>query len=282
MEKGYKVAGIPRELLSMPKELKEWISKANPDMIFHLAAYGNHHHQEDEDEILSANVIKTYLLLKATLDIPYKAFINVSTSSVYGKKSEPMSEKMALDTDTFYGCTKACGEYLVRAFAKRYNKPIVNVRPFSVYGPGEADFRFIPTVIRGLKGEEFTLYPKSVHDWIYIEDFIDGLLGIDAKKLKGKAINIGTGVQTSNKTVVRMLEKISGHKAKYEEVPSKRGFWQASAGDPKHTLEEGLKKTYEYYSNKETLKESLKENPKDSVKDVINESLRMVGQSGFK
>lgn len=246
MKKGQEVRSIPRDLLYNYFELKEYLELEKPDVIIHLAAYGNHSHQKDLDQIVSANIGCTCTLLQASKDIDYKAFINTSTSSVH------------LPRQTFYSASKKATEEICKAFSQEYKKNIISVRPFSVYGPGEADFRFIPTVIRSIKnGEEFSLAPNPTHDWIYIEDFISGVLTVveHAGVLYEKSIDIGTGISYTNRQVVEEIEKISGEKAEYNTGVSKNydsREWvckdeslRSLGWKPKYTLSEGLRKTYE-------------------------------------
>lgn len=256
-----RVAGLPKELLQEPIALREYCEEIKPDYIFHLAAYGNHSNQKNFNEIVATNIIKTALLLDATKFIKYEAFINFGSSSEYGKKDLPMSEETLLEPDTFYGATKAASTLLSRAFAGQYAKPVVTVRPFSVYGEGEAEFRFIPTIIKGLVEEAPTpvvLEPK--HDWIYVQDFIDGVIRVikNVDKLAGRVINIGTGLQYSNIEVVNVLEKVSGQTLMIDPFGDARPYdndtWVADNSrlrllgwQPKHTLSEGLYKTYVYY-----------------------------------
>jgi nucleoside-diphosphate-sugar epimerase len=156
------------------------------------------------------------------------------------------SSSVTLNTDTFYSATKLCAEHVCNAFAIKYNKSIRNIRPYSVYGEGEASFRFIPTVISKLhNGEEMMLDEYATHDWIYIEDFIDALLNGYSE--------IGTGIKTTNIEIVRTLEDISGKKLKYK--PSKlRSYdnknWVAKEGVKHISLEEGLLKTYKHYAKR--------------------------------
>lgn len=256
---GYMYHLIEREDYYKPN-FKENLEALNPSLIVHMGAYGNHSSQQDDQETFEANVVKTYLLLDATKDIPYEAFINIGSSSEYGKKSYPMREDMVPEPLTMYGGTKAAGTMLARAFAKKYNKPIATVRPFSIYGPGEAEHRFIPTVIKSLiKGEELFLDPQPYHDWTYIEDFLDGVLTVidSIKLLQGNAINIGTGMQYRNQEVVSMLELITGLKTKILKTDIKRtdsSTWVADnktlrlcGWKPKTKLLDGLRKTYEAY-----------------------------------
>ena len=251
------VIGLMRELLAQTEALKAYIDDVKPDYIFHLGAYGNMASQTGEQEIFQANVVNTWNLLSATKDTPYKLFINFGSSSEYGKKTSPMTERDLPETETFYGASKVAGTYLARAFAKQFNKPIVTVRPFSVYGPREADFRFIPTVIRSLiTGQEMNLDPLPVHDWIYIDDlifFVTNLMSF-SKDLHGDAVNIGSGKCYSNAEVVEMLENISGRKAtlKIVEKPmrSDSGTWQSAWGVQGRSLHAGLKLTYEYFKHR--------------------------------
>ena len=206
-----------------------------------------------------ANIIGTFNMLNASKDVNYRAFVNFGSSSEYGKKFRPMQEEEHILPTSFYGASKAGATHLAYAFAKHYDKPIFTIRPFSVYGPGEAAFRFIPTVIRSLKnGTSFVLDEEAYHDWIFISDFIDGLFLAQDKvgTLDSRVINCGTGRQRTNKEIVKMLEKISGKKALYIPMPNQRPgiseVWMANTDKltrlgwyPKVMTEEGLRACYE-------------------------------------
>jgi nucleoside-diphosphate-sugar epimerase len=248
---------IPRDMYCSYYDLKEYIEAVNPDYIINCAAYGNMAHQKEVDAIYEVNVMNPLRLLEATKDVKYKSLILIGSSSEYGSKSERMSELDMCETNTFYGASKVAQTYLARAFKKQHKKPITVIRPFSIYGPGEADFRFIPTIIRSIKtGEQFNLVKEPSHDWIHIDDFIDGLL--IATKNNVDILNIGTGKEYSNIEVVEMLEEIAKMKANYNEVKQLRGFdsnyWVADNSLLKdlgwhqsHSLLEGLKDCYEKY-----------------------------------
>lgn len=234
---GHQVLPISQELLYQPKELETFFKREKPDYIYHLASYGNMANQKDVAMIVFANLIGSFNMLSASLDIPYKAFYYMSSSSV------------TLPRETYYSAAKAGAERLCFAFNGEAGKPIVILRPYSVYGPGEADFRFIPTVCRALiKGEEIEVDEWAVHDWIYIDDLVSAILHFPIG-LK----HLGTGTQTTNYDVVKALEKISGKKLKYK--PAKlRNYdtnkWVSPQAIPHITLEEGLKKTYGYYEQR--------------------------------
>lgn len=239
---GYKVEGIPRELLKKPDLLKRYFEEIEPDYIFHLAAYGNHSNQKDEQEIFETNVIGTYNMLEESKDINYKAFVNFSTSSVN------------LSVQTLYSSTKRIGEIFANCYAK--TKPIVSIRPYSVYGEGEADFRFIPTVFRScLTQEQMILAPNAVHDWVYVGDLVNEVIKY-ADELRNAIGEFGTGIGTTNKRVVEIIEEITGKKANIKGNLQLRLFdnsnWISKSTGQTISLEEGLKKTYEYYKERYT------------------------------
>src|SRR3989339_1087315 len=74
------------------KDLREELTIIRPDIIFHFAAYGNHAHQSEVKGIFEGNIINTFNLLVAIKDLPIKGFVNVGSSSEYGKKGGPMAE----------------------------------------------------------------------------------------------------------------------------------------------------------------------------------------------
>ena len=259
----HKVIPIPRAFLFKEKDLKEFLRLNEPNYIFHLASYGNHSYQISEEEIVKTNIMGTFNLLEASKNIPYKAFINFGSSSEYGKKERAMSEYDLPEADTFYGVTKVAGTYLACAFATQFKKPIVTIRPFSVYGPGEADFRFVPTIIRCLIKQKTLFLANAVHDWIYIDDFLEGLLKVmeNISLLPGEIINIGTGQQFSNEEIVGIIENFTGQKIEKKYISCLRSYdsmnWQANnyklkqlGWEQKYTIEAGLKKTYEYYKQR--------------------------------
>lgn len=259
---GFEVAPMPREVLLSPKHVAQFLLNASPTHIFHLASYGNHSDQKGIDEIITTNYLKSFFLLKEAERAGVENFINFSSSSVYGTHDRPLKEDTHYETNTFYGATKLGFEYLVNCLSSEDMKT-VNIRPFSVYGEGEALHRFIPTIFNSIiNNKELTLYEKPVHDWIFIEDFLSGVMTAvnNIDKLNGKAINIGTGKQYTNKEVYETILKITGGKPLGVDIKdSDRDYdttesWVAdntllkSLGwEQLFSLEGGLKETYEYY-----------------------------------
>jgi len=198
------------------------ISEVNPDIIIHSAA-----EIYKEDRMFDSNIKLTYDILKASLNLDYKLFIYIGSSSEYGRKYSPFKETDFLDPTTLYEATKGCATLLCQAFAKTYKKPIYVIRPFSLYGRYEPEHRLIPTLVRSaFSGETINLASAS-HDFIYIDDFIKGishLINLDNTKKTWNIINFGTGVQHTNIDALRAVEKVTGKKINYKKVERLREF----------------------------------------------------------
>jgi nucleoside-diphosphate-sugar epimerase len=216
------------------------------DYIFYLSSYGNHYYQTDKHEIIKANLVDYYDLLKKTKKVDYKNLIYFSSSSVN------------LPVQTLYSESKLIGELMGSVYAEKYSKNISSIRPYSVYGEGEATFRFIPTVIQCLKNGLTLNLSNGWHDWIYIDDFIDALMEVLYSKITfaDNPINIGTGITTSNQEVVELLKEISRKDLKIsKDNKNKRIYdtknWKAEKHmeywfdwKPKYSLKEGLTKLW--------------------------------------
>lgn len=215
------------------KKLRTLCEKIQPTIIYHLAARGAYSNQTNTDEIMSTNIIGTFHLLEATKNIPYRLFVNTGTSSEYGFKKQPMKETDSLNPTSLYAATKASATHLCAFFAKEFRKPIVTLRPFSIYGPYEEPTRFIPTIISNLlNNKPILLTPQNIrHDFVFIDDMVEAYLKSveHAKSLTGEVINVGTGKEYTNFEVVRMLFKITGKK-----VPVQKGSFPNRTWDSTH------------------------------------------------
>jgi nucleoside-diphosphate-sugar epimerase len=222
IDKGDTVYEIPRGLSI--DYLFQWFRITKPDFIIHLATYGNHYDtQKDFRQMVDTNILGTYNLLEAAKTTNYKLFYNFTATSISG--------------DLYY-TTKHCAEIM----AVKY-KRVVNVKPYSVYGPGESKEKFIPRVIECLNsGENMIIDEAASHAWLYIDDLVRALFEGETE--------LGGSSKITNQEIVLMLEQISGKKLNY--IPGKvRNYdndnWQAPKGVCYTSLHEGLKRTYEHY-----------------------------------
>jgi nucleoside-diphosphate-sugar epimerase len=195
---GHNVCDIPTSILHS-ESLNNFVKTFDPDQIYNLATYGNyyyHHNSLDESITKEANIDVVFNLLQ--LLNPKTTLFQFSSSSVL------------LTNQTIYSATKRAAELICHAYSKKYGLDVRVIRPYSIYGPNDNEVHFIPTIIKKIiTGEEIELAPNAIHDWIYIEDFIDALLKCEC--------TIGTGIKTKNIEIVKIIEKIAGKKLKYTE-----------------------------------------------------------------
>lgn len=185
------------------------------DYIFHLAAAGNYYTKTSPMEIIMSNILVTQHLLEQTAHIDYRAFVNFSSSSV------------GLTRPTFYSVTKKTAEDLCRMYHLDYGKPIVSVRPFSVTGVGEQSQHLIPKLIDSCKNGtemQFVVLPK--HDYIDVEDLIDGVLTLvkNIDRSKGRVVDLGFGASYSNGQVRDIVEHETKKKANLKVVKYMRSY----------------------------------------------------------
>lgn len=128
-------------------------------------------------------------------------FIDFSTSEVFGSYAFKSKE----DGDTVsgsagearwtYAVSKLAGEHLAMAYFKEFGLPVVSVRPFNVYGPGQTGEGAIQIFIkRALKNEDIFIYGdgNQIRAWCYVEDFVEGLLKcMEEKNAIGESFNLG-------------------------------------------------------------------------------------------
>jgi nucleoside-diphosphate-sugar epimerase len=94
-------------------------------------------------------------------------------------------------------------------FHALYKTPVVILRLFMVYGPGQQDLRkLVPYVILSLLKGATPQLSSGVRkaDWIYVDDVVAGYLAAAAAKgMEGATIDLGTGRLESVRTVVEEL-----------------------------------------------------------------------------
>lgn len=190
------------------------VAQIGPQVIYHLATYGGFKSQRETSAIIESNFMGTVNLLRACEKIGFNYFINTGSSSEYGIKENPMRESDILEPVGDYGVSKAAATLYCRSMALEKGLPIITMRLFSPYGSWDDPQRLIPHVIISLlRGEPPKLStPKSVRDFIYIDDVLDAFLKVIAVPVSGGEIyNVGSGVQYSIGEVVDMIIKIIGN-----------------------------------------------------------------------
>ena len=248
------------------KILKNDLNKVKPSYIYHLAAYGAYQGtQQDIYKTFNTNIFGTTNLLEVCCNFGFKYFINTGSSSEYGIKNNQMKETDNLEPINFYGASKTTSTFVSKIYSLKYKLPIVTIRPFSPYGYYEEKIRFLPTLIINVLLNKEIKFSNSnyVRDFIFVEDLINAYLYfIKGNKFYGDIFNIGSGNQTKLGEIVNKMEKIIEKKilVKWLSTESNQfepSKWQADirkakknlSWKPKTSLDDGLKKSLEWFKN---------------------------------
>lgn len=150
---------------------------------------------------------------------PKTKLIQIGSSSEYGKHDIPTSEKSETRVYDEYSATKAATTLLLKGTALKHNYDIKVIRPYSVFGENEKNNRYFKVLFNSFEQDEFLNIYKGVHDWIYIDDFVQGFDKVLNYHERGfDIINIGSGIQTSNFDVYKIFENYYKRPAKNVEI----------------------------------------------------------------
>jgi dolichol-phosphate mannosyltransferase len=248
-----------------PEALKGIVSSIRPDWVFHLAASGAYSWQTDLTAMVQTNLLGTINLVEACMEAGFDTFINTGSSSEYGFKKSAPTEQEWLEPNSHYAVTKASASLFCRYTAQSRNARIYTLRLYSVYGPYEEPGRLMPTLIRlGLKGELPPLVdPETARDYVYVEDVVEAYLLAATKSDQetGAIYNIGSGVQTSLREVVRVGRQVFNivEEPDWGTMPQRiwdTNTWVADTQksfnelgwQPRHTFQQGFRKMVQWYS----------------------------------
>lgn len=151
---------------------------------------------------MQVNMLGTANALEAAYQSGAKErFIDFSTSEVFGSMAFKSSEDdhtvagSAGEARWTYAVSKLAGEHLAHAYYSQHKLPVVTVRPFNVYGPGQTGEGALKIFInKALKNETISIDGdgSQIRAWCYVDDFVDCLIRcIEDPRAIGNSINIG-------------------------------------------------------------------------------------------
>jgi UDP-glucose 4-epimerase len=195
-------------------------------------------------------------------------FIDFSTSEVFGSMAFRSSEEDSTVSGSVgearwtYAVSKLAGEHLAHSYYSQFKLPVVTVRPFNVYGPGQTGEGAIQIFInRALRNEDIKIDGdgNQIRAWCYVDDFVDCIIRcIENPKAIGQSFNIGNSravitILGLAQTVCRVLNSKS--KIYHEKelsadiairIPSVEKTFNVLGFKAKVDLEEGIIKTAEW------------------------------------
>lgn len=242
------------------------------DLIFHQAAFISVPlSMQDPQTCFAVNVEGTLNLFEAARKAGVKRIVIASSSAVYGDSQQfPIKESAPLHPLSPYGASKQVAEVYASLYSRVFSLPVVALRYFNVYGPGQDPHSpyaaVIPRFLQRLaQNEPPIIYGdgKQVRDFVYVEDVVQAnLLAAHSPQTPGLAINVCSGVETSVLDVLAALRQICSDQGIVLPTPQfeapRQGDIYRSVGDgslaaqvmgfkTQVPLLEGLSRTMAYY-----------------------------------
>lgn len=210
------------------------------EAIFHLAGQPGVRASWGTDFSVYAewNVLATQRLLDEALRChTLKAFVNASSSSIYGNQSTAvLTESLRPNPISPYGVTKLAAEHLTCLYGSQFGLPTASLRFFTVYGPRQRPDMGISRLIRAaLDQEVFQIHGDGMQqrDFTFVHDIVSANLsvaeGICASRIQpGSVFNVGSSDPIAINELVSVVSELSASTIHIIRVP-------ASPGDPRMT-----------------------------------------------
>ncbi len=245
------------------------------DGIFHLASPASPNAKSPKSyiahplETLLANSLGALNLLNLARE-KNAVFVYTSSSEIYGDpKVSPQSEDYfgnvnPIGIRSVYDEGKRFGESLCMTYHRLYNIDVRVIRVFNTYGDKmqRDDGRVVSNFItQALDGKPITVYGdgNQTRSFCFIDDLVDGLISaVKTKEIPKRIINLGNPGEYKIIDLAQKIKAITGSKSQvvYEDAPQddphqrKPDISRAEKildFKPKVALDEGLKKTIEYF-----------------------------------
>ncbi len=228
---------------------------------------------------LETNVIGTQVLLDAAVKHKIKRFHHISTDEVFGalelNTSNKFNEETAYNPHSPYSASKAASDHLVRAYGDTYGLPYTLSNCSNNYGEYHFPEKMIPLAITNLiDNQKVPIYGDGlyVRDWLYVQDHAQGIDLILQNGQLGKTYLFGGLYKdVNNLELIKMILKIMNKDESYiEYITDRPGHDRRYSVDfskttkdlgwqPSVNLEEGLRKTIDWYQQHQSWWRPLKE-----------------------
>ncbi|MDE6785698.1 MAG: NAD-dependent 4,6-dehydratase LegB [Muribaculaceae bacterium] len=245
------------------------------DTVFHLAALiAIPYSYVAPDSYIDTNVKGTLNICQAVKDEGVGRLLVTSTSEVYGTaKYVPIDEKHPKQPQSPYSASKIGADAIALSFHNAFDLPVTVVRPFNTYGPRQSARAIIPTIITQIASgaKEIKIGDLTpTRDFNYVADTAAGFIALaKSSDTIGKEINIATGREVSMAYTLQTIADLMGVDVKWVTDPQRLRpsgsevfrllgdnslITSLTSWQPQYTLEEGLKKTIEWFTDSKNLK----------------------------
>ncbi|MCL4268015.1 MAG: SDR family NAD(P)-dependent oxidoreductase [Anaerolineales bacterium] len=238
------------------------------DTVFHLGALiAIPYSYVNPREVIDVNIMGTLNVLMAARDFGTRRVVHTSTSEVYGTAQYvPIDEKHPLQGQSPYSASKIGADRIAESFYRSFETPVVTLRPFNTFGPGQSMRAVIPTIIvQALTRDEVKLGSlEPSRDFTFAKDTANGFVKVaEAEGVLGEEINLGNDNTIRIGDLAEKIFKLIGKTPKIVADPQRvrpgksevMKLWASNekaknliGWEPRISLDEGLKLTIEWIS----------------------------------
>ena len=152
---------------------------------------------------MRVNVIGTYNVLEAAVATQdtVERLVDFSTSEIFGTHAYNVREGQVSTIGSVgearwtYAVSKLAGEHMAHAYHDELRLPIVTLRPFNVFGPGQIGGGAIRAFIEAaLAGDNLTVRGDGaqIRAWCYVDDMVEAVrLCLEHPRAVGQSFNVG-------------------------------------------------------------------------------------------
>ena len=202
---------------------KLWTLLQEVDVVYHLAA-----RVSVPESVLyprdynNVNVGGTVALMEAMRDVGVRRVVLASSGAVYGDLGvQTLTESITPNPRSPYAVSKLAAEYYVRTIGRLWGIETVSLRIFNAYGPGQHLPASHPPVVphylkQALRGGTLVAHGdgSQTRDYVYVDDVVSALVAAaTAPNINGLVINVGSGVETSIRDLIKTVLDVTGSKA---------------------------------------------------------------------
>jgi GDP-L-fucose synthase len=230
-------------------------------------------------EFIYDNIMISANVIDAAHRYDVKKLLNLGSSCIYPKLApQPLKEEYLLTgalepTNEPYAIAKITAIKLCRYYNERYGTNFISVMPTNLYGPNDnfdlETSHALPALIRKFheaKSEKHDYVVmwgtgEPMREFLYVDDLADACVFLMNRYNYvdiGEFINIGTGADVSIEDLAKLVKEITGYTGEIQHDYSKPDGTprklldiskiRALGWEPKTSLEDGIKKTYGYFT----------------------------------
>jgi UDP-glucose 4-epimerase len=233
-------------------------------VVIHLAAQsGVIPSIEDPRKDFEVNVGGTLNLLMACRDAGVKRLVFASSNAALGEVPAPFEETKVPHPLSPYGASKLAGEAYCLAFGGSFGLQTVALRFANAYGPlsshkNSAVAKFLK---RALAGQPIIIYGDGTQtrDFVYVDDVCDAILLATEADCAAEVFHIASAVETRIIDLARLIQDVVGQDTPIVHEERRQGeAYRISASiekahrllgfSPKVAMEEGVKRTYDWFA----------------------------------